>query len=176
VNTEDSSDYQDGIGPTREQNRSERRKQIRRAQPPAHTDEEIRQWWRDIGGDFFGPKIEHVCMPEEKFLTAMRTLFDSFDHTREQLAAALQEKESRKCPYPEENDSTDGACPAWWRGNDDGVRGTTERIKKELTRDLSVRVSGVVGYAPLQEVLDAIADMRRALFNARCLLEEKFDG
>jgi len=32
VNTEDSSDYQDGIDPTREQNRAERRKQIRREQ------------------------------------------------------------------------------------------------------------------------------------------------
>lgn len=92
MKAEDSRDYNEMFRPTAAENRAERRKQIALLQPTAHTDDEIREWWKDIGGHFFGPKVEHACIEEHKFLPAMRTLFDAFVQTREQLAKALEAK------------------------------------------------------------------------------------
>jgi hypothetical protein len=54
-------------------------------------------------------------------------------------------------------DATDGAHPAWWRGHDDGVRGATERVVDALEKPPS---KGVVGYAPLQLVIEDIHRLR----------------
>ena len=36
------------------------------------------------------------------------------------------------CPYDEELDATDGACPAFWRGSKHGVEGAVMRVRQAL--------------------------------------------
>ena len=60
-----------------------------------------------------------------------------------------------------EGDGTDAAHPAWWRGQDDGVRGATERVQHALDVDLSLKQSGTIGYQPLQEVVEQVLALRR---------------
>lgn len=34
----------------------------------------LRKYWRDVGGEFFGPNVEHGSMPESKLLPLLRRL------------------------------------------------------------------------------------------------------
>lgn len=70
-------------------------------------------------------------------------------------------------------DGTDGAHPSWWRGQDDGVRGATERVKHALEVDLGLRQSGTLGYKPLQEVVERILALRRAHLNKNAVIKEQ---
>ncbi len=38
------------------------------------TDDQIRDFWRNAGGSFHGPHVEHATMEEAKFLPFMRKL------------------------------------------------------------------------------------------------------
>jgi len=40
------------------------------------TDEDIRKMWREAGGSFHGPNVEHATMPEALFLPYMRALYE----------------------------------------------------------------------------------------------------
>jgi len=36
----------------------------------------LRRYWRSLGGEFFGPNVEHGSMPESKLLPHLRVLAD----------------------------------------------------------------------------------------------------
>ena len=43
------------------------------------TDEAIRKLWRDAGGSFYGPRVEHANIKESDFLPFMRALLSRLD-------------------------------------------------------------------------------------------------
>lgn len=43
------------------------------------TDEAIRKLWRDAGGSFYGPRVEHANIKESDFLPFMRGLLSRLD-------------------------------------------------------------------------------------------------
>lgn len=67
-----------------------------------------------------------------------------------------------------EFDGTDGAHPAFWRGQDDGVRGTVMRIDQILDGKDDGR--GVVGYEPLEKLRRRLLAMIKEY---PCLLKVK---
>jgi len=64
------------------------------------------------------------------------------------------------CPYPEEFDGTDGACPAFWRGHDSGGAAVVEVIKRALT---GTRHSGTYASPALTEAVDSIYALKARL-------------
>lgn len=66
--------------------------------------------------------------------------------------------------YPD-LDGTDWAHPAWWRGNDDGVRGVAMRIKKIL--DGKDDGAGVIGYDVLEKVRRTLLEIMRRVKNVK---------
>jgi hypothetical protein len=64
-------------------------------------------------------------------------------------------------PDDPEADGTDNAHPAFWRGQDDGVRGATMRIMQAIEgRDDG---SGVIGDEGLEKARRAILAMRKKI-------------
>ena len=56
-------------------------------------------------------------------------------------------------------DGTDGCCPGWWRGQDDGVRGAVERIQKVL--DGKDSGAGVLGDKKLERARERVLELVR---------------
>ncbi len=73
------------------------------------------------------------------------------EDTSRQIAALRAELEAARREDDPELDGTDGAHPAWWRGNDAGCASTTALIERALTRGAGPDAGGV-GYAPLERV------------------------
>lgn len=107
------------------------------------TDDDLRAWWREHGGKFHGPKVETGAMPEERLLPLLRTL----------LAGHWDDPEL---------DLTDGAHPAWWRGNDAGVHGALDRVKEALDGKYDGETAGpYFGSQRLMDVVQRIMQLRQ---------------
>jgi hypothetical protein len=62
-----------------------------------------------------------------------------------------------QCPYHESLDATDGACPAFWRGQEYGVRGAVMRVRQALQGE---GPGGTIANKELHAVCAAVAAMR----------------
>jgi chromosome segregation ATPase len=75
------------------------------------------------------------------------------------LAAAEAEVKRLRLAWDDpEMDATDGAHPAWWRGNDAGVAGAVRIVNEAL--DEALPLAGCVGGADLERVRQRIAALR----------------
>jgi hypothetical protein len=77
-----------------------------------------------------------------------------------------------KCPYPENLDATDGACPAFWRGQEHGVRGAVMRVRQALQGE---GPGGTIANKELHAVCAAIAAMNKQPNNQTRNQENKHD-
>ena len=61
-------------------------------------------------------------------------------------------------------DGTDGACPAWWRGNDDGIRITVNIVNGLLDKfeegNYSEAMAGCFGSEELNKLRDRLSKIR----------------
>lgn len=62
-----------------------------------------------------------------------------------------------------ELDGTDGAHPAWWRGNDDGVKSVVQILQKII--DGKDDGGGTMGYEPLEKLRRDMLAFRQALLD-----------
>lgn len=55
------------------------------------TDAEIRDMWRDWGGSFHGPNVEHAMMPEANWLKLMRAILNG-DLPKVEIGASITQE------------------------------------------------------------------------------------
>lgn len=46
------------------------------------SDDELREFWRDCGGKFYGPNVEHGTMPEAILLPLLREILETDEQTK----------------------------------------------------------------------------------------------
>ncbi len=64
---------------------------------------------------------------------------------------ATEKARANTCPFPEHLDGTDGACPAWWRGEKRSATAWKERLNR-----LKIRLMGIE--EDLQAIMSDIPD------------------
>jgi hypothetical protein len=89
------------------------------------------------------------------------------EHAAALVAALRTKRQQRDDP---ELDATDGAHPAWWRGNDAGVAGACRVLAAVL--DGSDGGSGVVGFEPLEMLRGRLREQREELERLRARVAE----
>jgi hypothetical protein len=120
--------------------------------------------------------VESLLSKAEARVAELETLYTEKETEVWALAAIVKTHERRVGELGAENallkehvaDGTDLAMPAWWRGEEHGVKATVQRIETMLTEP---DTGGTFGYAPLNRLRERIAALRAVAVAAEKFLD-----